>query len=105
MGEAGARGADRVYLTSDNPRSESADAILAEIAAGVRKVPGGAERTVVRVDRREAMTVALQEARAGDLVLIAGKGHERVQIIGQQRIPFDDREVAREVLRELGHDK
>jgi len=105
MGEAGARGADRVYLTSDNPRSESADAILAEIAAGVRKVPGGAERTVVRVDRREAMTVALQEARAGDLVLIAGKGHERVQIIGQQRIPFDDREVAREVLRELGYAK
>lgn len=105
MGEAGARGADRVYLTSDNPRSESPDAILAEIAAGVRKVPGGAERTVVRVDRREAMTVALQDARPGDLVLIAGKGHERVQIIGQQRIPFDDREVAREVLRELGHDK
>jgi UDP-N-acetylmuramoyl-L-alanyl-D-glutamate--2,6-diaminopimelate ligase len=103
MGEAAARWADRVILTSDNPRSESPEAILKEIEAGVGGVSGGPERTIRSVDRRDAVRAAVGEARPGDVILIAGKGHETTQVIGDQKIPFDDREVAREVLREHGY--
>jgi UDP-N-acetylmuramoyl-L-alanyl-D-glutamate--2,6-diaminopimelate ligase len=100
MGEIAAGLADRSYVTSDNPRSEDPGAIIAEIVAGVP----GARRAVVDVepDRRAAIALALGAARPGDVVVIAGKGHERGQIIGSRRLPFDDREVAREVLRDLG---
>jgi len=103
MGEAAVRWADRVILTSDNPRSESPEAILEEIEAGVRSVSGGAERTMRCVDRRDAVRAAVGEARPGDVILIAGKGHETTQVVGETKIPFDDREVAREVLGELGY--
>jgi UDP-N-acetylmuramoyl-L-alanyl-D-glutamate--2,6-diaminopimelate ligase len=105
MGEAAVRWADRVILTSDNPRSESPEGILEEIEAGVRSVPGGAERTLCCVDRRDAVRVAMGEARPGDVILIAGKGHETTQVVGERKIPFDDRKVAREVLREQGYDR
>ncbi len=105
MGEAAVRWADRVILTSDNPRSESPEGILEEIEAGVRSVPGGAERTLCCVERRDAVRVAMGEARPGDVILIAGKGHETTQVVGERKIPFDDREVAREVLREQGYDR
>ncbi|MFQ5656695.1 MAG: UDP-N-acetylmuramoyl-L-alanyl-D-glutamate--2,6-diaminopimelate ligase [Candidatus Methylomirabilales bacterium] len=105
MGEVAARLADRVFLTSDNPRSEAPEAILKEIEVGVTRVRGAAERTTVLVDRREAIEGALREARPGEIVLIAGKGHETTQTVGQNVIPFDDREVARQILRQLGYDK
>lgn len=92
MGEIAARLADRVILTSDNPRSEDPETIIRDIAAGI-----GNARSVERiVDRRIAIEQGLVNAVAGDIVLIAGKGHEDYQIIGSSRIHFDDREVVRD---------
>ncbi|MFQ5803111.1 MAG: UDP-N-acetylmuramoyl-L-alanyl-D-glutamate--2,6-diaminopimelate ligase [Candidatus Methylomirabilales bacterium] len=105
MGEVAARLADRIFLTSDNPRSEAPEAILDEIEAGVAGVAGAAGRTSLAVDRGEAIEAVLREARAGDVVLIAGKGHERTQTIGQEVIPFDDRQVARRILRQMGYNQ
>jgi UDP-N-acetylmuramoyl-L-alanyl-D-glutamate--2,6-diaminopimelate ligase len=93
MGEAAA-GADRVVLTSDNPRSEDPGAIIEAVRAGI---PATADLTI-EPDRRAAIALALGWARAGDVVLLAGKGHETAQIIGDEVIPFDDRVVARELL-------
>jgi len=98
MGEIAARLADRAWVTSDNPRSERPQAILDEIVAGVRRVPGAEQRYVTEADRRVAISGALGWARAGDTVVIAGKGHETYQIIGSETLPFDDRAVAREIL-------
>jgi len=99
MGEVGSRLADLAVVTSDNPRTEDPLAIIEEILAGVHR-----ESVVVEPDRRAAIALAVEEARPGDVVLIAGKGHERGQIIGHEKIPFDDREVALEVLRRVGYD-
>jgi UDP-N-acetylmuramoyl-L-alanyl-D-glutamate--2,6-diaminopimelate ligase len=100
MGEIGTRLADRAFITSDNPRGEDPQAIIAEILTGV---PGDAlGRVTVEPDRRAAMDLALRAAEDGDAVVIAGKGHEQGQLIGDRRLPFDDREVASEVLRDLG---
>jgi len=98
MGRIAAALADRVWLTSDNPRSEAPAAIIAEIAAGV--VPPPAEGYTEHPDRHEAIRQALAWARAGDTVVIAGKGHETYQIIAGQTFPFDDRLVARQILIE-----
>ena len=103
MGEAAARLADRVYVTSDNPRSEEPLAIIEEIAIGVKKVSPDGKTHATIPDRREAIGAALAEARGGDLVVIAGKGHEAYQILGNRSIPFDDRVVAREALAALGY--
>ncbi|WP_447973482.1 UDP-N-acetylmuramoyl-L-alanyl-D-glutamate--2,6-diaminopimelate ligase [Nitrospira sp. Kam-Ns4a] len=103
MGRAAALRSDLVVLTSDNPRSEDPLAILREIEAGVMEVQ--ARRPVryeVIPDRRQAIERAVREAKPGDMVLIAGKGHEDYQIVGTQRLHFDDREVAREALSRLG---
>jgi UDP-N-acetylmuramoyl-L-alanyl-D-glutamate--2,6-diaminopimelate ligase len=98
MGRAGAALSDLAVITSDNPRSEFPDAIVAEVAEGAE---GGGE-VELEVDRREAIALALGEARPGDTVVIAGKGHEQGQEFENGRkIPFDDREVAREELRRL----
>jgi UDP-N-acetylmuramoyl-L-alanyl-D-glutamate--2,6-diaminopimelate ligase len=99
MGAIGARLADRAFVTSDNPRSEDPLAIIDEIVAGVPSECR--DDLIVEPDRRAAIRQALAEARAGDFVVIAGKGHEQGQTIGDRRIPFDDREVARELLAEL----
>jgi UDP-N-acetylmuramoyl-L-alanyl-D-glutamate--2,6-diaminopimelate ligase len=95
MGEIASRLADVVVVTSDNPRSEDPQAIIAEILEGVTK------RVDVEPDRRAAITKALEEARAGDVVVIAGRGHEQRQELADRTIPFDDREVARDALRRL----
>src|SRR5262249_48714678 len=96
MGRIAAGLADRVWLTSDNPRSEDPAAIIEEIAVGVAPLsPGGYARDP---DRREAIRQALAWARGGDTVVIAGKGHETYQIIAGQVLPFDDRLVAKEFL-------
>ena len=99
MGRAGAAGSDLAIVTSDNPRSEDPEAIVAEILAGIED-RGGVE---AETDRRAAIALAFERAEPGDTVVIAGKGHEQGQEFeGGRRVPFDDREVAREELRRLG---
>jgi UDP-N-acetylmuramoyl-L-alanyl-D-glutamate--2,6-diaminopimelate ligase len=98
MGAIAARLADRVWITSDNPRSERPEAIIDEIAAGIETAGSRAEAPVALPDRREAIGRAVAEARAGDVVVIAGKGHETYQLIGGAVLPFDDRDVARAAL-------
>jgi UDP-N-acetylmuramoyl-L-alanyl-D-glutamate--2,6-diaminopimelate ligase len=102
MGEIAARLADVVVVTSDNPRSEDPGAIIAEILAGTARVarPEGAQPLEASADRREAISRAIAGARQGDVVVIAGKGHEQGQEFADGRkLPFDDVSVAREVLR------
>ena len=99
MGEAGARLADVLVVTSDNPRSEDARAIADAIVAGTSD---GVARVRVELDRRAAIALALAEARPGDVVVVAGKGHETTQTIGDRELPFDDRQVTRELLLESG---
>ncbi|HTU02765.1 MAG TPA: hypothetical protein VMG58_13145, partial [Candidatus Sulfotelmatobacter sp.] len=103
MGEAAARLADFVVVTSDNPRSEEPQAILSEIETGVKKVSSGREVYATISDRREAIATALTRAQPGDLVVLAGKGHETYQVLRDRTIPFDDRVVARETLAALGY--
>ena len=113
MGAVAARLADRVVVTSDNPRSEDPLAIIDEIVAGIPGGAGGpgggpgsgAARAAVEVvpDRREAIAAAVRAAGPGDLVLVAGKGHETTQTTGDVVVPFDDRVEARAALAALGH--
>jgi UDP-N-acetylmuramoyl-L-alanyl-D-glutamate--2,6-diaminopimelate ligase len=98
MGLAAVEGADLVVVTSDNPRSEDPDAIIGEVVAGLSR---SAALTVER-DRRLAIRAAFEAAGEGDVVVIAGKGHETTQTIGESVVPFDDRVVAREELAALG---
>jgi UDP-N-acetylmuramoyl-L-alanyl-D-glutamate--2,6-diaminopimelate ligase len=103
MGRVAVRFSDMVVLTSDNPRTEDPQAILAEVEIGVKealKDRPDVEYSLV-ADRRLAIERAIRAARPGDMVLIAGKGHEDYQIIGTRKFHFDDREVAREILRNL----
>jgi UDP-N-acetylmuramoyl-L-alanyl-D-glutamate--2,6-diaminopimelate ligase len=93
MGAAAARGADLAWVTNDNPRSEDPAAIAAQVVAGA---PDGA--LAVELDRRAAIAAAIAAARTGDVVLVAGKGHETTQTLGSTVLPFDDRVVARELL-------
>jgi UDP-N-acetylmuramoyl-L-alanyl-D-glutamate--2,6-diaminopimelate ligase len=95
MGKVATRLADRVFVTSDNPRSEEPLAIIEQILAGASGEPE------VEPDRATAIARALEEAGEGDVVVIAGKGHEPGQEFADRTIPFDDREVAREALRRL----
>ena len=98
MGRAAGEGSDLVVLTSDNPRTEDPAAIIAEALAGVE--PTGTT-CIVEEDRRGAIEIAIRSARPGDIVLLAGKGHEKIQILAGGVIPFDDAGVAAEVLAEL----
>jgi UDP-N-acetylmuramoyl-L-alanyl-D-glutamate--2,6-diaminopimelate ligase len=108
MGEAAARAADVVVVTSDNPRTEQPEAIIAEIVPGVERGGmrrlssgelAGAERGfAVEPDRRAAIALAVAAAREGDAILLAGKGHEDYQIVGRERLPFSDRDEARRAL-------
>jgi UDP-N-acetylmuramoyl-L-alanyl-D-glutamate--2,6-diaminopimelate ligase len=93
MGAIAARLGDHVWITSDNPRTESPEAIIADIVAGI---PGGPtlDRHETLPDRKSAIQGALAWARAGDIVVIAGKGHEIYQVIGSEVLPFDDRAQA-----------
>jgi UDP-N-acetylmuramoyl-L-alanyl-D-glutamate--2,6-diaminopimelate ligase len=98
MGEAAARGADLVIVTDDNPRSEEPAAIRAEILAGVPRTDRGRVREIG--DRGEAIRAAVQAARAGDAVVIAGKGHEQGQQVGNQVLPFADVDELSDALHE-----
>lgn len=96
MGAIAAQMADQCVVTSDNPRDEPPEAIIEEILQGMPE----RVNVLVEPDRRQAIARAIAQAQPGDMVVIAGKGHETVQIVGSQRIPFDDRQVAREILEE-----
>jgi UDP-N-acetylmuramoyl-L-alanyl-D-glutamate--2,6-diaminopimelate ligase len=100
MGEIAARLADHAWITSDNPRSEDPDAIVAEVAAGAARVRPADNHCARIADREAAIRAALGWARSGDTIVIAGKGHETYQIVGGEVLPFDDREVARRLLSE-----
>ena len=96
MGEAAAKGADRIVVTSDNPRSEDPEAIMAAVMEGVRRVRPAAEGACATADRREAIGRAMAEASRGDVILVCGKGHETTQEIAGVKHPFDDRRVVRD---------
>jgi UDP-N-acetylmuramoyl-L-alanyl-D-glutamate--2,6-diaminopimelate ligase len=98
MGRAAGAGSDLVVLTSDNPRSEAPLAIIEEVLAGVRET--GVE-SIVEPDRRAAIDRAIRAAKPGDIVLLAGKGHEKTQTFADTTVPFDDVEEARRVLWRL----
>jgi UDP-N-acetylmuramoyl-L-alanyl-D-glutamate--2,6-diaminopimelate ligase len=98
MGRIAAELSDYAIVTSDNPRSEDPQAIIAEVLAGVRAVDPGGARHVAEPDRARAIAHAIDVARSGDVVLIAGKGHEPYQLIAGARYDFDDRLVARAAL-------
>jgi len=101
MGEAAGQGSDFVVLTSDNPRSEDPLAIINDAVVGLQR---SGVKYDIEPDRRSAIRTAIAAAQPKDIVLLAGKGHERVQIVGNTSIPFEDRRVATEVLRDLGYD-
>jgi UDP-N-acetylmuramoyl-L-alanyl-D-glutamate--2,6-diaminopimelate ligase len=98
MGRAAAENSDLVVLTSDNPRSEEPMAIIGEALVGVRET---ATECIVEPDRAAAIALAIKAARPGDIVLVAGKGHEKVQVLRDRTVPFDDVSVAETVLKEL----
>ena len=100
MGAIAGQGSDVVFATSDNPRSEDPRAILAEIEPALK---ASGVRYVVEPDRAQAICLALKEARPNDVVLLAGKGHEKEQVLADRTIPFDDAEVALAELAELGY--
>ena len=101
MGEAAGRGSDFVILTSDNPRSEDPLAIINDAMVGLQR---SGTKYKTEPDRKAAIALAVREAHAGDIVLIAGKGHEKVQVTRTGAVPFDDVEVAQKVLRDGGYD-
>jgi len=91
-----------VVLTSDNPRTEDPLAIINDAIVGLQRSVG---KYMIEPDRGAAIHLALSEARRGDIVLIAGKGHERTQVLRTGTIPFDDRQVAAEALEALGYER
>jgi UDP-N-acetylmuramoyl-L-alanyl-D-glutamate--2,6-diaminopimelate ligase len=100
MGEVTGRLSDLTILSSDNPRSEDPLKIISDIIVGLQKTSG---KYVIEPDREKAIGLAMDEARAGDIVLLAGKGHENYQILADRTLEFDDRDVARKALAQRGY--
>ena len=100
MGEAAGRLSDVVVLSSDNPRSEDPLKIINDASVGLQRT---STKVLVEPDRERAVELALEQARPGDIVLLAGKGHETTQVLKDHTIEFDDREVARRILRQRGY--
>ena len=101
MGEVAGRNSDLVIITSDNPRTENPLKIIEEIEAGIKNTNCP---FLTISDRREAIYRAITKAKPEDVVIIAGKGHETYQIVGNEKYHFDDREVAREALNQINED-
>jgi len=101
MGEIAGRLSDVVVLSSDNPRSEDPLYIINDALVGLQRTSA---TTLVEPDRERAIELAIDQARPGDIVLLAGKGHETVQVLKDGTVPFDDREAARRALRARGYD-
>ena len=102
MGEVAGRLSDLTILSSDNPKSEDPLKIISDIVVGLQKTHG---KYMIEPDREKAIGLAIDEARAGDILLLVGKGHENYQILADRTLEFDDREVARRALRERGYDR
>jgi UDP-N-acetylmuramoyl-L-alanyl-D-glutamate--2,6-diaminopimelate ligase len=102
MGMAAAEGSDFVVLTSDNPRSEDPLDIINDALVGIRRLD---TPHVIDPDRERGILLGLEKAQAGDVVIIAGKGHETYQVLRDRTIEFDDRKAARDALRQLGYDQ
>ncbi len=100
MGEVTGRLSDLTILSSDNPKMEDPLKIISDIIVGLQKTSG---KYLIEPDREKAIGVAMDEARAGDIILLAGKGHENYQILADRTLEFDDREMARRALRERGY--
>lgn len=100
MGEVTGRLSDLTILSSDNPRHEDTLKIISDVIVGLQKTAG---KYLIEPDREKAIGVAMDEARAGDIVLLAGKGHENYQILADRTLEFDDRDVARRALKERGY--
>jgi UDP-N-acetylmuramoyl-L-alanyl-D-glutamate--2,6-diaminopimelate ligase len=96
MGAVAAEFSDVCIVTSDNPRTEDPDKIIADILKGIRQ----RDHVSTETDRRNAILLALSQAHRGDVVLIAGKGHEEYQILGTEKIHFSDREIVEEFIRQ-----
>ena len=101
MGRIAAEYGDKIYVTSDNPRTEDPVQIVKDVEVGVKEALREGTSYEVIVDRREALNHAIHDAKAGDIVIIAGKGHENYQILKNETIHFDDREEARKALKEI----
>jgi UDP-N-acetylmuramoyl-L-alanyl-D-glutamate--2,6-diaminopimelate ligase len=101
MGEAAGRASDLVVLTSDNPRSEDPLLIINDALVGLQRTSA---KVLVEPDRARAIEIAIERALPGDIVLLAGKGHENTQVLKGRTVPFDDREVARRMLQQRGFD-
>jgi UDP-N-acetylmuramoyl-L-alanyl-D-glutamate--2,6-diaminopimelate ligase len=99
MGRIAYEKSDLVLVTSDNPRGEDPEKIMAQVMEGIPDERGQVRRAIALADRRQAISRALKVAEPKDIVLIAGKGHESTQIIGAERLPFDDRKVALQILK------
>src|SRR6195256_5933421 len=102
MGEAAGRLSDLTILSNDNPKTEDPLKIISDIVVGVQKTSG---KYLIEPDREKAIGLAMDQAHAGDIVLLAGKGHEDYQILSDRTLKFDDREQARRALRERGYDR
>jgi UDP-N-acetylmuramyl tripeptide synthase len=100
MGQAAAEGSDFVVLTSDNPRSEDPLSIMNDALVGIRRFD---TPHIAEPDREKAIRRAIEQAANGDVVILAGKGHETYQVLADKTIAFDDREVARKILRGFGY--
>jgi UDP-N-acetylmuramoyl-L-alanyl-D-glutamate--2,6-diaminopimelate ligase len=100
MGEVTGRLSDLTILSSDNPKMEDPLKIITDIIVGLQKTNG---KYLIEPDREKAIGVAMDEARPGDIVLLAGKGHENYQILADRTLEFDDRDMARRALRERGY--
>jgi UDP-N-acetylmuramoyl-L-alanyl-D-glutamate--2,6-diaminopimelate ligase len=100
MGEVSARNSDFIYLTDDETYSENGDDIRMQVMEGIKKVHGN-ERCVEIADRREAIKAAFMDSKAGDVVLLAGIGHQDYRAMGGKKLAWDEREVAREIIKEL----
>ena len=100
MGQAAGTGSDFVVLTSDNPRSENPLDIMNDALPGLQR---SGTRYTLEPDRRKAIALAIAEANPGDIVLIAGKGHEKIQVTQSGTVPFDDIEEARKALTSAGY--
>ena len=106
MGETAGKASNIVIITSDNPRSEDPMEIIKEIEEGIKGIKNGKKPDyLIMPDRREAICKAVELARKDDIVVIAGKGHEDYQIIGDKKSHFDDREIAREAIKTVVSNK
>jgi UDP-N-acetylmuramoyl-L-alanyl-D-glutamate--2,6-diaminopimelate ligase len=102
MGEVAGRLSDLTILSNDNPKTEDPLKIISDVVVGLQRANG---KYLIEPDREKAIGLAMDEARAGDIVLLAGKGHENYQILADRTIEFDDREVARRILRQRGYER